>query len=425
MNDTGSLDTVPKRIRIGLYVIRWLIIVGVLLESQLKYTTVQVDRKQIIYVVIAVAVGTLIFFIVPAIRFGRASRILGTIADVAFVSVIVYYSGGLGSPFYPLYYVTLISAAVTFGTKGALLSATVIGIVSLITQALLKHGALSDILLVDDITQTFPYLFLIALIAGALRDRIQALDETASALRAQQAATEREMEFARQVQRAQLPQEIPNIEGVDISVVYHPAREVGGDLYEFYPMEEDRLGICVADVAGKGVPAALLIASAKYGVYEHYHENLPRMASDLNHHLLSVTTTETFVTMVYGVLNAKSGEFRYFNAGHMPIIVVKSDGRILSGTNADIPLGVMEPAEFTQKTISLDPGDVLVLYSDGVTDAFSASDGLEMLKSFLQDVSKEDISTWGERLMEHIDKPEHVDDITMVAVRFAQRLQQF
>ncbi|MEN6357351.1 MAG: PP2C family protein-serine/threonine phosphatase [Armatimonadota bacterium] len=406
------------RTRIGLYVVRWLVIIGVLLESQLQFTTIRIERTEIVWAVAAVAIGTLIFPLIVGKRFRRISAAAITIADILFVTVVVYYSGGLASPFYPLYYVTLITAAVTFGTRGALLTALVIGLISLLIQASLKHWEPSDILLVDDFTQTFPYLLLIALITGTLRDRIQALDDTASTLRAQQAAMDREMEVARQVQKAQLPQEIPNIEGFEISVVYSPAREVGGDLYEFYPVEEDRLGVCVADVAGKGVPAALMISSAKYGIYEHYNENLGRMAADLNRHLLSVTTSETFVTMTYGLLNTKTGRFRYFNAGHMPAMVIKSDGSIISGTHADIPLGVMEPAEYTQQTITLEPGDVLVLYSDGVTDAFSGTNGLEMLKRFLHEMAGSDISGWKERLMEHISEPQHVDDITMVAVHF-------
>ncbi|MEN6612496.1 MAG: PP2C family protein-serine/threonine phosphatase [Armatimonadota bacterium] len=421
--DNESLEAVPKRVRVGLYVIRWLIIIGVLIESQLKYATVQIERAEIFWAVVAIAVGTLIFPLTIGRRLGRVSDIVVTTTDILFVTVVVYYSGGLASPFYPLYYVTLITAAVTFGTQGSMLSALAIGIVSLCVQASLKHWALSEFLLVDDITQTFPYLFLIALITGALRDRIQALDSTASELMAQQAAMDRELEVARQVQQAQLPQEIPEINGMKISVLYNPAREVGGDLYEFFPIENDRLGIGVADVAGKGVPAALLISGAKYGIYEHYNENLSKMAADLNYHLLSVTTSETFVTMTYGILAVNTGRFRYFNAGHMPIMVVKPDGGVLSGIQADIPLGVLEAAEYAQRSITLEPGDVLVLYSDGVTDAFSKTEGLEMFQGFLKEVAGSSISSWGERMMECIKAPDQVDDITMVAIHFISKSQ--
>ncbi len=272
-------------------------------------------------------------------------------------------------------------------------------------------------MIIDDVVQTFPYLFLIALIAGALRDRIEALHETALSLRAQQAVTNREMELARQVQQAILPEETPELAGVDMAILYQPAREVGGDLYEFYPIEEDRVGIAIADVAGKGVPAALTVSSAKYGIYEHYREDLAKMARDLNRHLLSVTTTETFITMVYGILTPATGEFRYFNAGHMPPIVVKKDGRVLRGAKADIPLGVMETADFSAKQLDIEPGDVLVLYTDGVTDALSKDDGLTVFQDFLHELAGSDISTWGPQLIERTREPQHVDDLTMLLIR--------
>ncbi|MHB9035084.1 MAG: PP2C family protein-serine/threonine phosphatase [Armatimonadota bacterium] len=410
-------DAVTERVRIGLYIIRWTIIVGVFLASRLLFVTVNVNHRAIMLAVIAIAAITLVFSLMSRRRFGWAAGVTNVIADMLFVSVVVYYSGGLSSPFYPIYYITLIAAAVILGTRGAMWSALGIGVISLVIQAALKHWVVSELLLVDDVVQTFPYLFLIALIAGALRDRIRALDETAMRLRAERAAMDREMEIARRVQQAQLPREIPDIEGIEIAIIYNPAREVGGDLYEFYPVDKDRIGLAVADVAGKGVPAALLVASAKYGLYEHFLENLEMMAFDINHHLLSVTTSESFVTLIYGILTPNTGEFRYINAGHMPPVVVKNDGRVLLCEYSDIPLGVMEPAEYSEQSIRLEPGDVLVLYSDGVTDALDNGDGLDLLQTFLREANGSHISTWGSQLIERIGNPRHVDDMTMVVVQ--------
>jgi hypothetical protein len=411
------LEALPERVRIGLLRIRWTIIVGVLLASRMQFASVTVNRREITLTVITIAILTLVLSLSAVRRLGPIAEIINTTADILFISVVVYYSGGLASPFYPLYYITLITAAVVLGTKGAMMTAFAIGIISPAIHIALKHWFVSEPLLVDDVVRTFPYLFLIAFMAGALRDRIRALDETASRLRAERAATDREMEVARRVQQAQLPQEIPEIEGIEIAILYHPAREVGGDLYEFYPVDKARIGIAVADVAGKGVPAALLVASAKYGLYEHFSENLDQMAAEINHHLMSVTMSETFVTLAYGILTPRIGEFRYINAGHMPPIVVKNNGAVNLYMNSDIPLGVMESAEYSEHDISLEPGDVLVLYSDGVTDALGNVDGLDLLQAFLQEVQGSHISTWGSRLMERIGKPHHVDDVTLVAVR--------
>ncbi|MCE5313840.1 MAG: PP2C family protein-serine/threonine phosphatase [Armatimonadota bacterium] len=416
MEQGARPEAPPRRTRIGLYIIRWLAIVGVLIISQLRFTTEVVHSHQILLTVMAMALLTLVLSLISGGRIDSPVRAVNAIVDILFVSVIVYYSGGLSSPFYPLYYIALISTAVIYGTKGAVFGALAIGSISLVVQASLKRWALSDTLLVDDVVQTFPYLFLIALIAGALRDRLQALDEAASILRAERAATDREMEVARRVQQAQLPQEIPKIEGVEIAILYNPAQEVGGDLYDFYPVNEDRIGIAVADVAGKGVPAALLVSSAKYGLYEHFSENLAKMATDINHHLISVTTSESFVTLAYGILTIKTGEFRYINAGHMPPIVLKADGRTLCHSRSDIPLGIMESADYSEQTIHLEPGDVLILYSDGITDALESSGGLESLEAFLREVHGSDISTWGLRLTQRIGEPRHIDDMTMVAL---------
>lgn len=417
MPERSVIEAVPVRVRVGVYIIRWLIIIGVLLESQLKFITVEISRREVTWAAVSIAAVTLIYSLVPKWRLGPASRYVVSIMDILFVSVVVFYSGGLASPFYPLYYVTLISAAVVFGTRGAMISAVAVGFISLIIQASLNNWRLTELLIIDDVVQTFPYLFLIAVIAGALRDRIEALHETALALRAQQAVTKREMELAREVQQALLPQETPEIAGVEMSILYLPAREVGGDLYEFYPIEPDRVGIAVADVAGKGVPAALTVSSAKYGIYEHYRKNLAQMADELNRHLLSLTTTESFITMVYGILNVTEGKFDFFNAGHMPPIVVKKDGSVICGDNADIPLGVMDKADFSSRQIDLFPGDTLVLYTDGVTDALSSNDGLTLFQTFLHELAGSDISTWGSRLVGRIGEPRHVDDLTMLTIK--------
>ena len=106
-----------------------------------------------------------------------------------------------------------------------------------------------------------------------------------------------EMEVARSVQQAQLASEIPTLDGVEIAVLYKPAREVGGDAYDFCPVEADRVGIIVSDVAGKGVPAALLLASARYAWREHCQGDPAQTMREVNNHLQAMTTEDAFVVM--------------------------------------------------------------------------------------------------------------------------------
>ena len=345
--------------------------------------------------------------------------VIALTADIALVTAVVYFSDGIESPFYPLYYVVVVIAGVEFGLSGALACASALTIVSIVTDAIAPGvSAIGAVVLTDDIIRTLPYLFLTAVITGALRGRVRVLDETASALRAERAADTREMEVAARILRAQLPLEIPCLPGVEIAATYRPAREVGGDLYDFYPVRKDLLGVTVADVSGKGVPGALLVSSCKYALRESYRDDLAQMMSAANEQILSVTTDETFITAIYGIINPALREFRYVNAGHMPPMVVRAEGEVVCAEHSDPPLGIAPDSQYAEQRIVLQPGDTLVLYTDGVTDALGyGGPGIEQLRALLMSVAGLPISQWGDALMAAIEQPRHVDDVTMVAMK--------
>ncbi len=403
-----------------LYAVRWTIIAFVVSTAWLvEFSTASVQRVPIVISVLTIAALTLVSRFAAHKWQWMRKPILSLIADMVLVTVVVYFSDGIQSPFYPLYYVVVIIAAVDFGMGGALLCASALTIISVYVDTIAPGPNFGGTIILRDVIRTLPYLFLTALITGALRSRVRVLDESASAFRAERAASEREMEVAARIQRAQLPLETPVMRGLEIAATYRPAREVGGDLYDFYPIREDLLGVTVADVSGKGVPAALLVSSCKYALRESYSDDLARMMSAANRQILSVTTDDTFITVLYGTIDPALREFRYVNAGHMPPMVVRGgEGEVVCAEYSDPPLGIAPDSQYVERRIVLQPGDTLVLYTDGVTDALASnSAGIEQLRSLLMQVVHEPVAQWGDRLLAAIEQPQHLDDVTMVAIR--------
>ncbi len=397
--------------------IRWATFAYVFLAAwQIPFSWAEVSRLPVMITIAVIAAATLLL--------QRAARrlpwlkrpILVLLGDIVMVSAVVYFSDGILSPFYPLYYIVVIIAAVNYGLRGALLCAVALTLISLpidlIASASHKHGGLGT-----DAVRTIPYLFLTAFIAGALRERIRALDDDALQLHAQRAANQREMEVAATIQRAQLPPEIPAVERLHIATTYKPAREVGGDTYDFYPVHNRQPGVLIADVSGKGVPAALLVSSCKYAVRVNMSDDLAAMARAANESMLPITTDDMFVTMLYGRFDVEKREFAYVNAGHMPPIVVRQNGETLSPEHSDPPLAVLTHPDYTVQTLQLQPGDTVVLYTDGVTDALSNGDGIGALRDFIEKLAGSDIRTWGDELIRQIGEPQHLDDLTMVAIQ--------
>ncbi len=401
-----------------LYAVRWAIIVGVLLESRLHFPAARIDATAVTIAVVAIAILTLgRRFVAGGVPQERLP-VLATIVDVAFVSVVIYYSDGLQSPFYPHYYVTVMAAAVGLGTRGALICAAGIMVISLGIELSDAGWSVSESIVLTQSLRRYPYLFLIALVGGALRDRVRWLAESEATMRTQQEANEREMETARRIQAALLPIGAPHIAGARFFTYYAPAREVGGDIYDFYPVEEARVGIMVADVSGKGTPAALLVSSAKYAVRQYYSEDLANMTVRANDYLVTVTTDDMFVTMVYGILDLRNRTFRYVNAGHMPPMVVPAGTRQpVTYTNANLPLAIRSGVEYSEATIQLQRGDTLVLHTDGLTDALGFGiRGIEKVHELVADIVGQALDNWQAALREATKNPQRLDDVTALAI---------
>lgn len=419
METNAAVQTISDRLGRVLYIVRWTVIIGVLLESRLKFTSAELNRPEITAAALAMIALTVVATLTrrEGVALARPSLVLA--ADMAFVSFVAYASDGLQSPFAPLYYIVVITAAVLSSTRAAIACAAVATIALLGMEAIESSGRLSDALIIDDVISTFPYLFLIAVIAGTLMDRVRALANAAAVLREDRARTESEMAIARRVQSAQLPTHLPQADGFELTTIYKPAREVGGDVYDFYPIEPRHMGIMVADVSGKGVPAALLVASTKYSIREHFSEDIAATVTDASAHISAVTTDDTFVTLTYGLLDAVSRKFTYVNAGGMPPMVVREgESEVAIYEYADPPVGIETKPSYSTRTIDLERGDTLVLYSDGLTDALSfGPEGIKRLSEILAEIKDLPLADWREELLRRIENPRHLDDVTVVAIR--------
>ncbi|MGO8921243.1 MAG: PP2C family protein-serine/threonine phosphatase [Stellaceae bacterium] len=192
-------------------------------------------------------------------------------------------------------------------------------------------------------------------------------------------AQHEEMANAAIIQRAMLPPPLP-AESCDGRVELHadirPAREVGGDFYDFFVIDEDRLGLAIGDVSGKGVPASLFLAITRTVIrlVARAEDDLAIGIGRANELLCAENASSMFATVFYGVLDCASGTLTYCNCGHNPPLVVRADGATEPLTCTGLPLAMLPEAAYAKRSLTLAPGDRLLLYTDGVTEAMSAAD---------------------------------------------------
>jgi sigma-B regulation protein RsbU (phosphoserine phosphatase) len=238
---------------------------------------------------------------------------------------------------------------------------------------------------------------------------------------------EQELTLARQIQQRFWPDEPPAIEGISISGISVPAREVGGDYYDFIPIGKNQLGITVGDISGKGVPAALLMATLRAMLrtqIENRH-SVSDTISLVNNAIFRDTPDEKYLTLFYCVLDTKTRHLTYVNAGHTPGFLYNRYSQEekyleIGGTL----VGFLENFLFQEGHESLDSGSVLLLYSDGATDALNPENeefGAERLYSLVRENchlnAKDLIGLIYQKIVEFSKDTPQFDDITMIAVK--------
>jgi serine phosphatase RsbU (regulator of sigma subunit)/ketosteroid isomerase-like protein len=252
--------------------------------------------------------------------------------------------------------------------------------------------------------------------------RTQRLEQEIS----ERASIEQELRVARRIQQASLPKEVPALEGWEISPLYRPAREVGGDFYDFHPLSEDRLGLVVGDATGKGVPAALVM-STTCGMLQLAAQALDSFSpgevlAQVNETLFDRVPPNMFVTCFYAILDPKSASLRYANAGHdLPYLHHSGDCEELRARG--MPLGLMPGMSYEEKEIELDVGEGVFFYSDGLVEAHDPEGemfGFPRLRALIAQHAQE--RSLGGFLMEELysfvgEGWEQEDDITLLTLR--------
>src|SRR5438034_1736317 len=186
---------------------------------------------------------------------------------------------------------------------------------------------------------------------------------------------ETQLEVARQVQLELLPARDPELAGFDISAYNFPTEEVSGDYYDWVRIYDDQIGIVIADVSGKGVPAALLMAFLRASLRAATHIGYaPHISmSKVNYLLWESIERNQFVTAFYGILDATNRTLAYSNAGHSPALLMKADGTTRFEERGGVPLGMFRDSRYYEYFETIEPGQMLVLYTDGVTEAMNPS----------------------------------------------------
>src|SRR5436305_7881913 len=187
---------------------------------------------------------------------------------------------------------------------------------------------------------------------------------------------EGQLEVARQVQLELLPADDPKLEGFDICAYNFSTEEVSGDYYDWVSIYEDQIGLVIADVSGKGVPAALLMAFLRASLRAAIHIGYaPHISmSKVNYLLWESIERNQFVTAFYGVLDASNRTLSYSNAGHVPALLMNADGTERFEERGGVPLGMFRDSRYYEYFETIEPGQVFVLYTDGVTEAMNSTD---------------------------------------------------
>ncbi len=238
---------------------------------------------------------------------------------------------------------------------------------------------------------------------------------------------EQELELARQSQKTFLPGELPRLYRWELDARWKPARQVGGDFYDIIPLDKDRLGLVIADVADKGIAAALYMTVTRTLIraYSQNETSPAAVLEKVNSLLMPDSHEGMFVTVVYAILSKRSNKIVYANAGHnLPVLLRKRTGEIEMFHKGGISLGVLEDINLLDYEVNIDPGDILLLYTDGVTEAF-AENGETYNQERLFDLMKRNSDRSAPDFLSEIEKElkefsgdlPPSDDVTLVCLK--------
>ena len=242
---------------------------------------------------------------------------------------------------------------------------------------------------------------------------------------------ERELDTARQIQEKLLPHEMPQLPGFEIVGTSLPSQQVGGDYFDFLDMGTGQLGIAIADVSGKGIPAALLMANLQASLHAQVIKkgSVADVASRMNSLLVKSTDTHMFATFFYGILDQVKSTFTSTNAGHNPPLLFLVDGKIKRLEAGGLILGFLPDQNYTHQTVKIKQGEVVVLFTDGITEAAGPSSEkisenlfgeerlIEVVRASLAKSAVEIQAAILQAISDHTASAPQYDDITLVVIK--------
>lgn len=239
----------------------------------------------------------------------------------------------------------------------------------------------------------------------------------------------RELDLARDVQLKLLPRSFPPVPGIEYTGFCRSARFVGGDYYDLLPLGNGAFAFTLGDVSGKGIPAAVLMASIHTllrSLLMRNSENIAELVGELNQATLLTSSDDRYSTLFCAVVNPERTRMRYVNAGHLPPYILRGDGTIESPHGGNIPIGMLKNTRYTERTVDLSPDDLILCVSDGITEArngkFEFWDEATIHQVLRSNHARPLDSLTGELVsaVDHwADGAEQHDDMTAVAVRIA------
>ncbi|MEI6057251.1 MAG: SpoIIE family protein phosphatase, partial [Lentisphaerota bacterium] len=240
---------------------------------------------------------------------------------------------------------------------------------------------------------------------------------------------EKELSIAREIQRSIVPHNFPAVKEFELYAELLPAREVGGDLYDFFFIDNTHLCFAIGDVSGKGVPAALFMAITKTLLRAKIslHSNPDEVIRAMNNDLFRDNESVMFVTFFLCILNIQTGELECCNAGHNPPLLYKSgkEFEYLTTDNPSPPIGILEDAEYSTQKIKLFPEDIFFLYTDGITEAMNNQDSqfsdeklLEIMSNNKNKPVIEIVNNVISAVADHASGADQSDDITLLVLKY-------
>ncbi len=237
-------------------------------------------------------------------------------------------------------------------------------------------------------------------------------------------AIEQEKRMARNIQIGLLPKSIAQIPGYEIATAWQPADTVAGDYFDVLPLNDRTLGLCIADVSGHGLPAALLMSNLQAGVkLLAAHDTTPvALCKKLNQLVCSNVTEGNFITFFYGLLDTENRRLVYVNAGHNPPLLLHRDGKIARLDKGGIPLGLEANRQYQQAEIKLDAGDRLILFTDGLIECTNLKDevfGQARLLTLLSEHRQLDAAALKKLVISAVAEfcqSKYLDDLTLVVI---------